>query len=247
MKRLSSESGGSLPGVGKPRPWGLGFTRKPAEVRGEATERPGEPGDREYLCAFRFVVRSARLFSAVRMGGVSVFQLGTPLAPGRAWTNWIGYSVSSSAIHDRRLWIDHRPVAPRSSLHGLSRDPGSIHEQTPVRTVSRPRGPAQPIPIAALGRIQAPSPCDGDSDDCAAGFNADHSEGCRIDNTLISRLFISRTPGIQHRQSPYLPPPRLRRSSPEGGRRVTVPTFRPLRGRTTTRSVVRWGPAALAN
>ena len=42
-------------------------------------------------CVFRLADRSARLFLPVRMGGVSVFQLGTPLAPGRARTKSIGY------------------------------------------------------------------------------------------------------------------------------------------------------------
>jgi hypothetical protein len=58
---------------------------------GEATERPGEPGDREVCLCFGSLVRSARLFLPVRMGGVSLFQLGIPLAPGRARTNWSGY------------------------------------------------------------------------------------------------------------------------------------------------------------
>ena len=43
------------------------------------------------VCVFRLADRSARLFLPVRMGGVSVFQLGTPLAPGRARTKSIGY------------------------------------------------------------------------------------------------------------------------------------------------------------
>jgi hypothetical protein len=60
-------------------------------VDGEATERPGEPGDRKVCFCFGSLVRSARLFLPVRMGGVSVFQLGTPLAPGRARTNSNGY------------------------------------------------------------------------------------------------------------------------------------------------------------
>ena len=58
---------------------------------GEATERPGEPGDRMVFVCFGSDNRSARLFLPVRMGGVSVFQLGTPLAPGRARTKSIGY------------------------------------------------------------------------------------------------------------------------------------------------------------
>ena len=62
-----------------------------AEGVGEATERPGEPGDRECVLHFGSRFRSARLFLPVRMGGVSVFQLGTPGAPGRARTNWSGY------------------------------------------------------------------------------------------------------------------------------------------------------------
>ena len=41
-----------------------------------------------------------------------------------------------------------------------------------------------------------------------------------------------------------MPPPRLRRSSPGGGRRTGI-SFRPLWGRTTSRREVRWGPAAL--
>ena len=58
---------------------------------GEATERPGEPGDRKWFVCFGSLVRSTRLFLPVRMGGVSVFQLGSPLAPGRARTKSIGY------------------------------------------------------------------------------------------------------------------------------------------------------------
>lgn len=65
---------------------------EPLKACGEATERPGEPGDREVCLCFGSRARSARLFLPVRMGGVSVFQLGTPLAPGRARTNWNGYT-----------------------------------------------------------------------------------------------------------------------------------------------------------
>jgi hypothetical protein len=183
--------------------WLHHFTRPAAEGVGEATERSGEPGDRDGLFAFRLVVRSARLFLSVRTGGVSVVCSGPHSPPdGRGPT---GSATPSPA---RRSTIgglyDHRPVDPLSALiPETARSPADLGEmRRPSSPPGTASGPAQPSPVAALGRIHAPSPATGMAMIMGVVLDADHSGPRKIDKRLISLRSISRIPRIERRQSP---------------------------------------------
>ena len=120
------------------------------------------------------------------MGGVSLFQLGFPLAPGRARTHWDGYIRLPARRSTIGGLYDHRPVAPRSPVHGLFRDPGSIQRTDPGRNRFETTRPRSAYPRRRIGPDPSALPRDGDSHDCARGFNADDPAVCKIDKRLKS-------------------------------------------------------------
>ena len=146
------------------------------------------------------------------MGGVSVFQLGTPLAPGRARTHWDGYirlPARRSAIGGL---YDHRPVAPRSPLGGLFRDPGSIQRTDPGRNRFETTRPRSAYPRRRFGPDPSALPRDGDSFEYGGGFNADDPAARKSEKRLKSLGSIPDTPGIERRERSY-----FSLSSPCGG------------------------------
>ena len=100
---------------------------------------------------------------------------------------------------------DHRPVAPRSPLHGLFRDPGSIQRTNPGRNRFETTRPRSAYPRRRFGPDPNALPRDGDGCDYGAALNAEDWRACKIDKALISRGSRSRIPRTERLQSPYRP------------------------------------------
>lgn len=111
---------------------------------------------------------------------------------------------------------DHRPVAPRSPVHGFFRSPGSIQRTDPGRNRFETTRPRSAYPHRRFGPDPSALPRDGDGFDCARGFNADHTVTCKSRKPLKSLGSIPDTPSMERRERSYWPPSRWRAPPPEG-------------------------------
>ena len=118
---------------------------------------------------------------------------------------------------------DHRPVAPRSPLHGLFRDPGSIQRTNPGRNRFETTRPRSAYPRRRFGPDPNALPRDGDGCDYGAALNADHSAARRFGKRLILLGPRSRIPRTERLQSPYLRLPRRRPGSRSNPRAIDAP------------------------
>ena len=142
----------------------LGLTRSLAEFVGRTRSGRGEPGDRDDGLRFGSTCPLRRSCSCVRIGPSERLSALIPKSP-RTGAN---QDRSAIRLDPRRLAIGGftipRPVAPRCLASEASGGPGSIQRTDHHRPRPRDRAaPLSSIPIAASGRIQAPSPCDGDT------------------------------------------------------------------------------------
>jgi len=144
----------------------LGLTRKTAEFVGRTRSGRDEPGDRDDGLRFGSTCPLRRSCSCVRIGPSERLSALIPKSP-RTGAN---QDRSAIRLDPRRLAIGGftipRPVAPAldPSQRATRRLPVLLRParrfDPPARTIA---APLSSIPIAASGRIQAPSPCDGDT------------------------------------------------------------------------------------
>jgi hypothetical protein len=142
----------------------LSLTRRLAELVGRKRSGRDEPGDRDDVLRFGSTCPLRRNCSCVRIGPSERVSALIPKSP-RTGANQ-GRSANPSrppTIGDRRVYD---PSPCRSTLsHGRGFRWSRIYPRTDHhRPCPRDRAaPLSSIPIAASGRIQAPSPCDGDT------------------------------------------------------------------------------------